>query len=462
MTKTLVAKPTTLRPKTYAFCGGAYGDEGKGRIVDMVVHKLSQQGEVVVYRDNGGANAGHTVEFPNGQRVALHQLPSGVFIQGATVVLGKEMVLHPGDLLAELAQVDAVTVTKDRAKILIDELIVLSLDTHRAYENILKQWQSGGKGATGRGISPAYADVLLRHPLKLRDLLGGSKEKLAQHYKMYAAVAQGLGQDLANVEVATLSGATIKVGSEAEFCDRVLQQVVALKKYAGDVHQWLAEKWADESVGFVFEKAQAIGLDYRWGVYPDITASDTTFGGIFSATEGIVNPDAIMIKAAVIKATYMSSVGVRQLPSVMKETLANRIREDAHEYGATTKRPRGIAYLDIPTLKYFAQVGKINSLILTHMDVSYLDQPIKVCVDYTLNGKKVAYRPDQEYLNTVKPVFEELTSWDPKELRTAKTQTELPEAAQAFLKFVSEKIGVPVIMITTGPQRDQGIVFAGL
>lgn len=462
MTASTVVAPVMLRPKTYAFCGGAYGDEGKGRIVDMVVHKLSQQGEVVVYRDNGGANAGHTVEFPNGQRVALHQLPSGVFIKGATVVMGKEMVLHPGDLLAELEDVAAVTVTADRAKIMIDELIILSLDTHRAFENILKQWQSGGKGATGRGISPAYADVLLRHPLRLRDLLAKNTEKLAQHYKMYAGLIKGLGGDIATVEVATLSGKTIPVGTEAEFCKRVMAQVEQLRPYASDVRSWLEEKWADAAVGFVFEKAQAIGLDYRWGVYPDITASDTTFGGLFSATEGVVDPAAVMVKAAVIKATYMSSVGVRRLPSVMEETLANRIREDAHEYGATTKRPRGIAYLDIPTLKYFVQVGKVTSLILTHMDVSYLDQPVKVCVDYTLNGKSVGYRPDQEYLDTVEPVFQEFKSWDAKALVKAKTRAELPVEAQTFLDFIETAIGVPIIMITTGPQRDQGIVFAGL
>ena len=104
---------TKLRPKTYAFCGGAYGDEGKGRIVDMIVHKLSQKGEVIVYRDNGGANAGHTVEFDNGDRVAFHLLPSGAFVKGAVIVLGKEMVLHPGDLLAEIKHIKSVTATKD-------------------------------------------------------------------------------------------------------------------------------------------------------------------------------------------------------------------------------------------------------------------------------------------------------------------------------------------------------------
>ena len=450
------------RPKTYAFCGGAFGDEGKGRIVDMVVHKLSQEGEVVVYRDNGGANAGHTVEFADGKRVALHQLPSGIFISGATVVLGKEMVLHPGDLLEELQQVDEVTATKDRAEIIIDTLAILSLDTHRAYEGVLKQWQSGGKGSTGRGISPAYADVLLRHPLRMRDIVTFSEEVVKQHYDMYAALISGLGQSLSEIEVSSLSGEKIVVGTREVFIKRLKEQAKKLKKYAKDIHEWLQKKWDDEKCGFVFEKAQAVGLDYRWGVYPDITASDTTLAGIFSATEGIVDPEKIMLKAGVIKATYMSSVGSRILPTVMKNKLAERIRKDAHEYGATTKRPRDIAYLDIPALKFFAKVGRLNSLVLTHMDVCYDEEPIKICVEYKLGSKSVGYRPDQEYLQTVEPVYIELPAWDTKKLHAAKSKDQLPIEARDFLNFVSEKIGLPISIITTGPQREQGIILENI
>lgn len=448
-----------LRPRSYAICGGAFGDEGKGRIVDMLVHQLSQEGPVVVYRDNGGANAGHTVEFPTGQRVALHQLPSGVFIQGAVVVLGKEMVLHPSDLLEELAQVNQVEATADRAEIKIDEMAILSLDTHRAFEAVLKDWQSGGKGSTGRGISPAYADVLLRHPLRMRDLVHFDEAKVSQHYQMYAALIQGLGQNLAELEVSTLSGPKIKVGTEKEFINRLKQQADRLSPLVADIHDWLAEQWSDHKCGFVFEKAQAVGLDYRWGVYPDVTASDTTFGGIFSATEGVVDPEMIEIKAGVIKATYMSSVGTRKLPTLMKSELADRIRQDAHEYGATTKRPRDIAYLDLPALRFFQKVGRINTLILTHMDVIYADQPVKVCTAYKLGKETVEYRPDQEFLNDVTPVYTELPSWDAKKLAAAQKYDQLPKEAQAFLKLISREIGIPVMMITTGPQREQGIVF---
>lgn len=448
-----------IRQKTYAFCGGAFGDEGKGRIVDKVVNELAKTSSVIVYRDNGGANAGHTIELPDGKRVAFHQLPSGIFIKNTTVVLGKGMVINPSDLIEELNQIKQVKTVKTRAKILIDEMAVLSLDTHRAYESVLKKWSSGGKGSTGRGISPAYTDILLRHPLRMRDLINFDEEKIKMHYKMYAALISGLGEQIEAVEVPTLGGPAHKVGNSKHFVNQLLKDSKVLKEYVKDLSSWMFQKWNDPKVAFVFEKSQAIGIDPRWGVYPDITASDTTFDGIFSSTQGLVDPSMIKIKSGVIKATYMSSVGTRVLPSMMEKEMAHRIREDANEYGATTKRPRDITYLDIPALSFFRKVGRLNSLVLTHMDVSYVGIPIKVCVNYKLGSKIMPYAPDQEYLNKLKPVLVDLPSWDPKKISSAKTFKDIPTNAKKFIKYIEKAIGVPVIMITTGPKREQGFVI---
>ncbi len=443
------------RKHSYGVCGVAFGDEGKGRIVDMLVFDLAKRGPVVVYRDNGGANAGHTVEFATGERIAFHQLPSGVFVKGAVVVLGKGMVLHPGDLIEELEHIGTVRATKDRATIKIDEQALLSLDTHRAYESVLKQWQDGGKGSTGRGIAPAYADVLLRHPLRMRDLVAFDAKKLGLHYDMYSALITGLGQKLSQVSVPRMSSKNETVGTKATFLKRLSEQAEKLAAITSDIHPWLAKNWDDKKWSFVFEKAQAVGHDARWGVYPDITASDTTFDGIFSATEGIVDPDQIESKAGVIKATYMSSVGARRLPTMMEEPLATQIRQDANEYGATTKRPRDIAYVDVPILKYLARVGRVTELILTHMDISYPDVPVKICTAYKQGNKIVGYRPDQAFLDTVTPVYTELESWDTARLMKAKKPSDMPKEAKIFLKFLSKEIGLPISMITTGPQRKQ-------
>ena len=449
-----------VRKNSFAFCGGAFGDEGKGRIIDEVVNDATEKGEqIFIYRDNGGANAGHTVEFSNGQRVALHQLLSGVFTKKATMILGKGMVIHPGDLLTEMGQVKEATGGTIPAKLLIDEMTVLSLDTHRAFEGILKQWEEGGKGSTGRGISPAYADILLRHPLRMRDIKTFDEKKIAHHYELYAALVKGLGGELATTEVATLAGEKIPVGSLKTFSTRLKKQAAELESYIKDVSAILTKAWADTDTTFIFEKAQAIGLDWRWGVYPDVTASDCTIDGIAASTEGVIDPDQIGVRAGVIKATYMSSVGTRVLPTTMEETLANKIREDAHEYGATTKRPRGIAYIDIPALKFYAEVGRLTHVVLTHMDMVYPKTPIKVCTHYTVKGKKVAYRPDQEFLNTVKPHYIEFNPWDQAEIQQAKNRKQLPKEAVKYIEFLAAELNVKVWMMTTGPQRDQSIAW---
>lgn len=445
-----------MRKHSYAFCGGAFGDEGKGRIVDWFVNRLNKKGPVVVYRDNGGANAGHTIEVGT-TRIALHQLPSGILSDNVTMILGKGMVIHPQDLLTEIVDVEKALKGKMKARVILDHLAALSLDTHRAYESVLKQWESGGKGSTGRGISPAYADILLRHPVRVRDLVPFNKEKITKHYMLYEALVKGLGQNIAEASVPVLDQKqkTVQVGDLPTFIKRLQAAAKKLTPIVGDSYEFLKTTWDDKRYSFIFEKAQAIGLDTRWGVYPDVTASDTTFDGIYSASEGIIDPMDIEVRAAVIKATYMSSVGSRVLPTVLHGVLAEKIREDAHEYGATTKRPRDIALLDIPALRYFAKVGKISHLVLTHMDIVYPDQPIKICTEYTLNGKTVDYRPDQHFLDMIKPVYVEMKTWGVPEISKATTKAEIPKEAQTFISFLEKQLGVPVLLITTGPERSQ-------
>jgi adenylosuccinate synthase len=448
-----------IRKNSFAFCGGAFGDEGKGRIVDEYVSTYLKKGKVIVYRDNGGANAGHTVSLPNDKKAALHLLPSGIFCPKAILILGKEMVIHPGDLIAEIDELTKNFHSKNLAKIIIDEMAILSLDTHRAFESTLKNWEEESKASTGRGISPAYADVLLRHPLRMRDLKNFNLEKIKKHYQLYQAFNKGFEYEMSKIKVPTIDRNTIEVGNEEEFINRLKKQAKKLEKYIENVNDFLKKEWNNKKTTFVFEKAQAVGLDHRFGVYPDITASNTTFSGILSSTEGIINPKYIEIKAGVIKATYMSSVGTRILPTKMEDTLANQIREDANEYGNTTRRPRGIAYLDLPALNFYTKAGDINCHVLTHLDIVYPKTPIKICVAYTLNGKKVDYRPDQEFLLKVKPVYKNFASWDSEKLKQAKKYTDLPANAKKFLKFVENHLETKIIAVTTGPKRNQTIWF---
>lgn len=446
------------RANSVAVVGGMLGDEGKGRVTDeLTAYFLNNHKQVVHYRDNGGANAGHTVEVGD-VRLALHQLSSGVMQPGCMVVAGKEMVLHPEDLVLEIKQVLKATGKSSLpATLIIDKMAFLCLDTHRAFEAVLKMHSTGSEGATGRGISPAYADIIYRHPLQMRDLMADDwQSKLEKHYRLYQGWVKGLGFDLAQIEVPRLEGGKIKLGSFEQMLKRLTKARKTLKPYVKDVYQVLNQHWHN-STPFVFEKAQALGLDRRWGVYPDVTASNCGFGGILSSTEGLVDPDQIAVKAATIKATYSSSVGARQLPTAMEEKLAHKIREDANEYGATTKRPRDIAYLDLPMMSFLFDVGQVDYLAITHLDISYPNVPIKVCVGYEVDGEPVAYRPDQKFLDQVKPIYLELPAWDGKKAEQAKEIKDLPQEALQYLAFMTQVLQSKLLLATTGPKRKQTI-----
>lgn len=444
-----------MRNNSFAIEGGAFGDEGKGKIVDELCSRLGDKHKnLVVYRYNGGANAGHTVVFEN-KKIVLHQIPSGVLNHKAICVLGKGMVIHPSDLATEIKSVEKISGGKIPGKIVVDETAALSLDTHRAFEGVLKKWQTGSAGSTGRGIAPAYADILLRHPVRMRDFASKNwKLIFSEHYDLYRAWVKGLGEKIESVEVSALETGKLKVGDKSQFLDRISKARRGLLPFIKDAASLIEQDWVKTEAPFIFEGAQGVGLDPRWGVYPDVSASDVAFSGILYSTQGIVNPSEISLKAATYKATYISSVGTRRLPTKMDDRLAQRIRTDANEYGATTGRPRDIYHLDIPALYFFAKVSGASHFILTHLDICYPDEPLKVCICYNLNGKEVAYKPDQEFLNKVKPVYISLPSWKGDGVRGLSSFKKLPRETRRFLKFFSWAVDLSPFMLATGPERD--------
>jgi adenylosuccinate synthase len=455
--------PKNYRKNSIAIQGGAFGDEGKGRIIDNLCQKLSNRHKLIVYRWNGGANAGHTVQF-NNHRIALHQLPSGVFHNKTQFILGKGMVIHPQDLLHEISEVKKINPALDQ-NLIIDEMATLALDTHRGFENALKSWEDGGKGATGRGIAPAYSDILLRHPVRIRDLFGTEwKNIFSKHYDLYYAIIKGLGFNMSLMDVASLSSGSglTKIGSKQTFLNKISIQRNQILKYVKDVSPTLKQNWQNESVFFIFEGAQAVGLDPRFGVYPDVTASNPTFDGILNSTEGIINPLEIEIKASTLKATYTSSVGTRKLPTTMHPALAELIRRDANEFGATTKRPRDIYNLDLPALKFFYDVSGSSHLIFTHLDISYPNIPISVCTKYeNEKGSELTYRPDQLFLNTVKPIYKEFSPWNGDELIKHHKLSEFPKESINYLDYLCHYLNSKIFAITFGPDREN-ILFNSL
>ncbi len=452
ITKTLVRENST------AIGGGAFGDEGKGKLTDQIGTEYAKNHKVIIYGPNGGPNAGHTVEVGD-KKIAFHQLPSGLFVEGATVILGGGKVLHPQDLLEEIKQVMEVSGNL-KPSIKIDSLAVLSLNTHRAYEKILKGRQEGGKGSTGRGIAPAYADIVLRQPLKMRDLIAGDFDKFAQHYDFYKDLINGLNKDIdiSEIEVPILGKEkTAKVGTKEEFINQLKETRTKLIPFTEDVYNYVKKTWRNEKIAYIFELSQATGLDIRFGVYPDVTGSNTTFSTIDDSTRGLIRYQNIEHRMSVIKGPYFSSVGSRKLPSQMTEEESRRIRDDFGEYGASTGRPRDITYLDFPALTYFNSLSGANEIAITHMDAVYPNEDIKTCMFYRnrITGEIVDYRPDQEFLNNIDAVIFKIPSWDRELISRAKTKEEIPIEAKEFIKLIEIKTGVPVTMITNGPKREQ-------
>lgn len=446
------------RKNSVAILGAMFGDEGKGRITDELTDYFLNKRrfkKVVVYRDNGGANAGHTVSY-RGKKIGLHQIGSGVLHKRCYVVLGKGMVIHLSDLLEEICEIKEVFKFKDLpACLMIDEQAVLCTDLHRALESVFKSSSTkslGSAAATGRGIAPAYADILYRFPLRVKDLYRRNwKKYFLEQYDRYSKWIGGLGLDMKDIKIQRYKGREYRVGNSDEYILDLERCKKLLKPYVYSMHDFLFKNW-NSDVPFIFEKAQGVGLDYRWGLYPDVSASNCCLDGITYSTEGIIDSNDISARLGVIKSTYTSSVGKRILPTEMEKKFANVIRDKAHEYGTTTGRPRDIAYMDLVMLKYFCKMGGIEELVYTHMDI-VVEESIKACTNYTLNEKKVEYRPDQEYIDNVRPIYKKFKSWNIEKLKKLNSNKNLTKEITKFLQYCSEFTNTTPVMITYGPDR---------
>jgi len=444
-----------VRPNSKGISGLQWGDEGKGKVVDAEAENASGQEEIDL-SVNGGSNSGHTVKIGE-NKIVFHQVSSGIGNEKATVVLCKDKVLHPEELNYEIDEAGNFFDGKI-AKIKIDQNALLCLDTHRAMEQARKDRKDGYNGSTGRGISFAYGDELFRdYVIRLKNIINFDEIKIRENYKLNKDQLKGMGRDLETMEVPFMDfKEKVKVGNEDEFVSKLQKQGEKLKPYVEDIYDYLKTNWENPNVKMLFEMSQAVGLDRRWGVYPDVTASNTCFDGVESATYGIVNYNQIEYRIGVMKATYASSVGSRRLPTMITDTaVAHMIREYGDEYGATTHRERDIVYLDLVALGFYARVGKVNRLAITHMDSVFGDMPIKICTGYTIDGKKVDYQPFQDYLSRVKPVYIEVSNWSREEVKKAKTFDEMPRNAKDFVRRIEDATGVKAMYLTNGPKRDQ-------
>jgi adenylosuccinate synthase len=421
-----------------AVIGAQWGDEGKGKIVDL----LSERFDIVV-RYQGGHNAGHSVQVGD-QSFVLHLIPSGIVHQGKTCVLGNGMVIDPKAFFDEADRLSAqgISVTPERVK--VSSRAHLILPYHRALDHTSEERLGNERvGTTLRGIGPAYEDKAGRRGIRVADAL--VPEVLASRIERNLEDANRIivaygGEPLAAKAIISETSATVE----------------RLAPFICDTSHFLNQAAARGS-SILLEGAQATLLDVDHGTYPFVTSSSTTSGGALIGT-GLAAKHLTGVLGIV--RTYTTRVGEGPFPTEMlagEAELGQMIRERGREYGASTGRPRRCGWFDAFATRYAAEINGFSSVALTKLDVLDALDEIKICVGYKLNGNVCDSLPSvSQDLRSVEPIYETLPGW--KTLTLGVTElSELPRAAREYVNFLANQIGVQIGLISTGPERSQTI-----
>jgi adenylosuccinate synthase len=428
-----------MRAKTAVVLGAQWGDEGKGKIVDVLSERFS-----AVARYAGGHNAGHTVII-HGQKFVLQLIPCGVLRQGCKGVIGNGVVLDPIAFLKEVAKLRDLGVDVDGALKVSNRAQVI-LPYHRMIELAAESAPGRKKiGTTSRGIGPAYEDKMARSGLRVVDLM--RPDLLKTHIE--AACAEK------NAIVKALFGTGTAPLDPQKMFDEYAAAAEQVRPFVADTGR-LLNAILREGGSVMFEGAQGTMLDIDHGTYPFVTSSSATAGG--AATGTGVGPTAIGTVIAVTKA-YVTRVGEGPFPTEIHDAVGDHLRKRGNEYGAVTGRPRRCGWLDIPLLRYSNQVNGAEWLVITKMDVMDELEEIPICVGYDVDGRVSDEIPaDVQGLERVKPVYTRLRGW--------RTSTEgitefdkLPAAAREYLRFQERESGARIGMVSTGPDRDQTMLL---
>lgn len=418
--------------------GAQWGDEGKGRIVDL----LSSRADVVA-RFNGGDNAGHTVTVGK-ETFKLHLIPSGIIHAHTVGVIGNGVVVNPETLLAEMDMLRSHGIKVDPIRLRISHAAHLITPAHRALDQALeKQRGKGSIGTTGRGIGPAYTDKASRSGLRMEDILN---EELF-HEKIIAHV-QKVNHLLRNVYRAEA------LDSEA-VAKQYRDYARILAPYITDTSLLVYEALRRQG-NVLAEGAQGTLLDLDHGTYPFVTSSATTASG---ALVGLgIGPGQVERVIGVVKA-FQTRVGAGPFPTELEGDLAMRLRGTGNqpwdEYGTTTGRPRRVGWLDLVLLRYSARINGLTELVLTKLDVLSGIPVIKLCVAYKIGDRRISDLPmGVADLAPYEPVYEELPGWQ-EDISAIHQWDQLPLTARQYVQRLSEIAGVPVSSVSVGPERDQ-------
>jgi adenylosuccinate synthase len=416
--------------------GTQWGDEGKGKVVDVLAPHVD-----VVVRYQGGNNAGHTVVVGR-EKYVLHSIPSGILHPGCRCVIGCGVVVDPGSLIEEMESLVQRGVGLD-GTLFISKNAHLIMPYHPALD-LASEAKLGPRriGTTGRGVGPAYVDKAARVGIRMGDLLDERLFRAKLEYNV--AQKNRLLRELYDAETFTV--------------EAIYHQY---RRYAGWLAPYVTDTalllsgWIERGYHVLFEGAQGTMLDIDHGTYPYITSSSTTVGG---ATTGTGVPPTRIHGALGVAKAYTTRVGGGPLPTEMSGRIAEEIRARGNEYGATTGRPRRCGWFDAVVLRYAVRVNGFDTVALTKLDVLDQCDTVKICTGYRYRGDILTDFPQEEaVLAEVEPVYEEVSGWMTP-TGHAKQESDLPAKARRYLEQLQELIGVPFCMVSTGPQRDDTIL----
>lgn len=410
--------------------GLQWGDEGKGKIVDVLAGRYP-----AVARFQGGPNAGHSLHF-DGKNFVVRSIPSGIFRDGSTNIIGSGVVLDPITLREECANVEKMNINP-KEKLFISKKANLILPTHRLLDAAYEAAAGNGKiGSTLKGIGPTYTDKISRHGLRVGDILAPDfKERFeklkARHIQLLADLHFECDPEK----------------DEAEW----MSAIEFLKGFNLIDCEYFVNKWLEDKP-MLAEGAQGSMLDIDYGSYPFVTSSSTTVGGVCTGLG--VAPSKIGHVYGIFKA-YCTRVGSGPFPTELFDETGEKLRQVGHEFGAVTGRPRRCGWLDLVALKYTVMIDGITDLIMMKSDCLDDFETIKVCTSYKVDGVETDQVPF-DIAAKIEPVYTEFPGWK-KDLTGIRKEGELPQEFKNYIKFMEDYLGVPISIISLGPDREATI-----
>lgn len=410
--------------------GLQWGDEGKGKIVDVLAGRYP-----AVARFQGGPNAGHSLHF-DGKNFVVRSIPSGIFREGSTNIIGSGVVLDPITLREECANVEKMNINP-KEKLFISKKANLILPTHRLLDAAYEAAAGKGKiGSTLKGIGPTYTDKISRHGLRVGDILAPDFKERFEKLKAR--------------HIQLLSDLHFECDPEKDEAEW-MSAIEFLKGFNLIDCEYFVNKWL-ENKPMLAEGAQGSMLDIDYGSYPFVTSSSTTVGGVCTGLG--VAPSKIGHVYGIFKA-YCTRVGSGPFPTELFDKTGEKIRQVGHEFGAVTGRPRRCGWLDLVALKYTVMIDGVTDLIMMKSDCLDDFETIKVCTSYKVDGAETDQVPF-DIAAKIDPVYTEFPGWK-KDLTGIRKESELPQEFKNYIKFMEDYLGVPISIISLGPDREATI-----